>query len=53
MVRLTKAQARKRLKEARAKISMVMLDERFTSLSESKKLYDMAQYLGRLAEKLK
>lgn len=53
MVRLTKAQAKKRLKEARAKIRLVSLDERFTTLSESKKLYDIAQYLGRLAEKLK
>jgi hypothetical protein len=53
LVKLTKAQARKRLKEARAKLSMVMLDERFTTLSESKKLYDMCQYIGRLSEKLK
>jgi len=53
MVKLTKAQARKRMKEAKAKISMVMLDERFTTTAEAKKLFEICNYLGKIAEKLK
>ena len=57
MPKITKAQARKRLKEARLKIWRVMEDERFMfeSLSNAdvKKMYDICQYLGRTAAKLK
>ncbi len=50
MAKMTKAQARKRLLEARTKISKVMLAENLDiSTQDMKKMYDICQYLGRYA----
>jgi coenzyme F420-reducing hydrogenase delta subunit len=55
--KMTKAQARKRLQEARSKIWRVMEDERFMfesmSNADVKKMYEICQYLGRSVAKLK
>jgi len=54
MAKMTKAQARKRLTEARMKIVNVMLAENLDhSVSDMKKLYDTAGYIGRLANSSK
>ena len=51
MAKLTKSQARKRLKEARQKISIVYEDGFRLGLSsqDMKKMYEICQYLGRTA----
>jgi hypothetical protein len=51
MPKMTKAQARRRLEEARVKIAKVMDDGfRFgLSSQDMKKMYDICQYLGRTA----
>ena len=51
MAKLSKAQARRRLLEARAKIAKVMDDGFRFGLSpqDQKKMYDVCQWLGRTA----
>jgi len=50
MTKMTKAQAKKRLLEARVKISKVMMSENIPLTStDRKKMYDICQYLGRYA----
>lgn len=56
MAKMTKAQARKRLEEARAKILKVMMNDNaivYLTVSDMKKMYDTCQYLGRSVAKLK
>ena len=51
---MTKSQAKKRLLEARIKISKVMMSDNLDiSTQDAKKMYDVCQYLGRYAQKLK
>lgn len=51
---MTKAQAKRRLLEARAKIAKVMMDDYLNiPAQDMKKMYDTVQYLGRFAAKLK
>ena len=50
MAKITKAQARKRLLEARSKISKVYLADNIDWTSkERREMYDMCVYLGRAA----